>query len=189
MIRPSPAQLAALLVLASPALATSTSLFAPAQTDRFGPIGGEQLLSLAGAIAMNTSDFDGQSTTDLSLSAQAGVGYFLTDVHELGVTVLADYTIPDEGDDSVTLGLAPYYNYNIRSDPRTWFYFGAHAGYQMFQSGDFDENGFAIGAQVGMRKWLGPRTAFYVEPRFTYATFSDLDFYTTQVLFGYSFAI
>lgn len=166
--------------LAVPVLAL-LALSASAQVDHFGPIGGDNLISVSGAISRYSID----SFDVTSISGQFGFGHFLTDIHEVGATLATIYSSPEKGDDSVNESLSGYYNYNFRNNPRTWFYAGGHLGLNYFDAGGSDDTNLALGIHGGVRQWLSPRTAFFVEPRITFA--SDIDI--TEIVFGYTVAL
>ena len=112
-----------------------------AQSDLFGPTGGQNLFSIGGSLSSQTIDLGGASGefTTTTLNLQAGVGHFLTNVHEVGVQVYESYSMPESGNDTITSSLGGYYNYNFRSTPRTWFYAGPHAGFLLIDQGGTDD--------------------------------------------------
>jgi hypothetical protein len=156
------------------------SVTAQAQ-DRYGPTGGENLLSISGSI----TNFDVDGFSVLSISGQFGFGRFLTEEHEAGATLSTSYLNPEQGDNAVTEGLSAYYNYNWRNEPRTWFYAGPHLGISFLDAGGEDDTNLAFGGHGGLRHWLSPRTAFFAEPRITFST----DITITEIIFGYTIAL
>jgi hypothetical protein len=162
------------------ALVLAASVSAQGGT-RYGPTGGDNLLSVAGSIS--TLNFDGFSL--VTLTGQFGFGRFLTDVHEVGATLSTSYSNPEKGNSSTSEGLFGYYNYNWRENPRTWFYGGPHLGISIFDAGGDDDTSLSLGGHAGMRHWLTPRTAFYAEPRLTFGS----DIVITEIIFGYTIAL
>ncbi len=152
----------------------------------YGPTGGQQLFSIGGALSRQTIDFAGGSVATNSFNAQAGVGYFITDVHEVGVQVNESFSDSNPGPKTVSTGLAPYYNYNFRNSPRTWFYVGVHAGAQVTDSGGKSETDFAYGVHAGVRHWLSQSAAIFAEPRVTRSKFNSDTLDTEEIIFGYS---
>jgi hypothetical protein len=149
--------------------------------ERYGPTGGENLLSVAGSI----SNFDVDGFSVLSITGQFGFGRFLTKEHEVGASVSISYLNPEDFDSSVSEGLSGYYNYNWRDQPRTWFYAGPHIGLSLTDANGDDDTSIAVGGHGGLRHWLTSRTAFFVEPRLTFA--SDLTI--SEIIFGYTIAL
>ncbi len=154
----------------------------------FGPTGGENLFSIGGSISSQTIDVGGTvgDSTTSTINLQGSVGHFLTDVHEVGVQLFESYSSPDTGSDSITTSLGGYYNYNFRSNPRTWFYAGPHLGFLMIDSGGTDDTNIAYGIHGGVRHWLSQGAALYAEPRLTWSEFDGFDVMTAEIVFGYS---
>ena len=87
----------------------------------FGPTGGQNLFSIGGALSKeDINPSTGGSASFTTFNAQLGFGRFLTDVHEVGVQLNESYSTSDVSgvSDSISTGIAPYYNYNFRSNPR-----------------------------------------------------------------------
>jgi len=162
---------------------------APRQESAFGPTGGEQLFGIYGDLASVSADYPGGSASASVFGGALSFGYFLTDANEIGALLLATIISPDSGDDIKAWSLTPYYNYNFRQDPRTWYYVGAHTGFAYLDAGGDSDGALALGAHCGMRHWISPRTAFFVEPRATVAFALLGDVTTTEVLFGYTIAL
>ncbi len=163
---------------------------APPVQDRYGPAGGESLLSLGVTLQSRETEPDvGEDTTDSTLFGQVGFGYFLADEHEIGAQFLGVLNSPDEGDDVVFLAISPYYNYNFRANPRTWWYVGPHVGLAFIDFGGESESELAYGVHVGMRQWISPDAAFFVEPRYTITEFGDTDITTFDILLGLDVAL
>ncbi len=160
--------------LAAASESTTTAL---PQMEVFGPTGGKQLIGFAGSLSKLSGDAD-----VTSLDGQITVGYFLTDVHEVGGEL--DASISSGDTDSTQVTVAPYYNYNIRSTPRQWFYVGGAVGLAIVKSGGDTFTGYAIGPHCGMRYWITPRSAFFVEPSITFLKVSDFSFTDVAILFG-----
>ena len=154
----------------------------------YGPTGGQNLFSIGGALSRQKIDFQGGSITSTDLNAQLGFGRFLTDVHEVGLQVNESYSHSDSAGakDTISTGIAPYYNYNFRNSPRTWFYVGAHAGAELSEQGGKSDTNFAYGVHGGVRHWLSQSAAIFAEPRYTRSQFDSFDVETTEIIFGYS---
>ncbi len=157
----------------------------------FGPTGGENLFSIGGSLGRTTIDSSGGDFQMTNFILQGSVGRFLTDVHEVGVSLGENYTKLDApgggGDtDSISTTIAGYYNYNFRTSPRTWFYAGAHLGlYVADQNNETDAN-VAIGIHGGVRHWLNENAALFAEPRLTRSELSGDTVTTNEIIFGYS---
>ncbi|MBK8178148.1 MAG: outer membrane beta-barrel protein [Planctomycetes bacterium] len=157
----------------------------------YGPTGGQQLFSLGGSISQMSIDTGGGDFEMTSFNAQAGFGYFLTDVHEVGAFLGESYSKIDapggnDPDDSISTDIGGYYNYNFRTTPRTWFYGGAHLGlYIADQAGQTDTN-IAYGIHGGVRHWLNESAAVFAEPRITRSELDGDTVTTNEIIFGYS---
>jgi len=175
---------AALDANADPAQAAKTSP-APMESTKYGPSGGESLFSVGFQFINTTSQpEDGSSTNDSNIFGALGFGYFLADEHEIGIQAFGLITIPDEGDEFVVLDLAPYYNFNFRSDARTWFYIGPNAGVSYAEMGGESDSSFSFGAHAGIRHWIAPRVSIFVEPRYTYSQLEFAGFETDEHQFA-----
>jgi hypothetical protein len=156
----------------------------------YGPTGGQQLFSFGGSISQQTYELSGGDVDVTSFNAQAGFGYFLTDVHEVGATLGESYQkieIPGTSDiDSITTSLSGYYNYNWRSSPRTWLYGGAHAGIFVADQANETDTNLAFGIHGGVRHWLSESTAIFAEPRITRSEFEGDTVMTNEIVFGYT---
>lgn len=157
----------------------------------YGPTGGQQLFSIGGSISQQTIDTNGGDFETTSFNAQAGFGYFLTDVHEVGGTFGESYTKIDvpggnDPDDSISTNLLGYYNYNWRTTPRTWLYGGAHLGLFIADQGGNNDTNFAIGIHGGVRHWLSESAAIFAEPRLTRSEFEGDSVLTNEIIFGYT---
>jgi hypothetical protein len=146
---------------------------------RYGTSAGESLLTFGGALS-NTTPEGGDSTT--SLTAQVGVGRFLSDTKEMGLQALLFKT-----DDLTVLNLAPYFNFNFRLSSRTWLYAGPHIGVLIFDQETAEEIDieFSYGVHGGIRRWATPSTSLYIEPRFTTSDLQD----EFAVLFGMNISL
>jgi len=171
------------LVLA--VLLSSCSAVAPRNESHFGPVDGESLLAVGGSYSRINPDV-GQ-TSNL-VTVQTAFGYFLTKEHEVGGQILVGRA--DSGNtEAESTAVLPYYNYNYRQSSRTWYYVGPHLGVinTVAKSGAFksDDTNVSIGVHGGIRQWLTPNSALYLEPRLTFN--SDVSDFT--LLFGVNFTL
>jgi hypothetical protein len=174
-------------------IACAVSLLAAtgAAQGTFGPTGGQQLFSLGGSISRVSIDTGGGDFDVTSFNAQVGFGYFLTDVHEVGVQLGESYQEIDApgsaaDSDQISTNLSGYYNYNFRTTPRTWFYAGPHLGLYIADQGNQTDTNIAIGIHGGVRHWLNESAAVFAEPRITRSEFEGDEVMTNEIVFGYS---
>ena len=160
-----------------------------APAEEFGPHDHQLLLNAAGTLSFVEND----NADTNSISAQLGLGYFLTREHEIGGQMLSTWSDMDGGVESTQLFIGPYYTYTHYIDTRSTIYGGPHLGltYISFDAPGFDdsETVFAYGLHVGYRHWITPAVSFNVEPRWTHSDFDDdLGGDTDQydILFGFS---
>jgi len=166
-------------------LLSSCSAVTPRNESHFGPVEGESLLAVGGSYSRINPDV-GQTAT--LVTAQTALGYFLTAEHEVGGTILVGRA--DSGNtEAETTAVLPYYNFNYRQSSRTWYYVGPHLGVvnTVAKSGGLksDDTNVSIGVHGGIRQWLTPNSALYLEPRLTFN--SDASDFT--ILFGVNFTL
>jgi len=179
---------AALLSLPLVACA-ATSSPAAQEGGAWGPSQGESELTFGGSIGNLTIDPDaGDDISINTLDGQLGYGRYLTDQHEVGGQVILSLQSPDEGDDSGTVGLLPYYRYNIRSGDRGQYYVGGHTGIVQFQ-GEDSETSFSYGIHGGFKSWLTTELSFFVEPRLTFTSFDGFDLNEFRTLLGFTYSL
>jgi hypothetical protein len=161
----------------------------PARQDadsKYGPEIGESILQLGGTISSQNQS-PGDTTETVSLLA--GVGWFQSEWLEIGGQVIGNWSLSSSVD-STTVFIAPYANYNHRVDPRLWLYAGPHFGLGYFDFAGDSASDLEYGLHGGARYWLQPRTNAFAELRWTAASVElrgvDVDFDTTQLLFGFS---
>jgi hypothetical protein len=175
------------------ALAAEHALATPApkqDPEAYGPGEGDSLLQLGGQISHESRSPGGDSDTVL---LQSGLGYFVTEMWEVGGQVLGNWTFTDGADFGV-LSLAPYANANFRLQRNLWLYAGPHLGLGVFfiDAGAFDDTSVAVeyGLHGGARFWVTPRASLFGEMRYTRAEADfdagDVDIDTTQLLFGFN---
>ena len=159
----------------------------------FGPTGGDNLFSIGGSIGKTSIDTSGGDFDQTNFNLQASVGRFLTDVHEVGVSLGENYSKIDPpsggSTDSISTTIAGYYNYNFRTSPRTWFYAGAHLGFYIADQNNDTDTSIAIGIHGGVRHWLTQNAAIFAEPRLTRSELSGDTVTTNEIIFGYSLVL
>jgi len=129
-----------------------------------GPLGGEWLLGLDLAYTHREQD-DVESE---SAMIGASLSYFLSRPHQWGIELRSRFDAIEAGGHAGELFAGALYNYNWYLAERTGLYAGLRAGAAYEDAtGTADGTHFAWGGQIGLRQWITPRAALYVEPRFT----------------------
>lgn len=153
----------ALLALATAVAALSLPAAAQGGNTN-GPLAGEWLLGLDLGYSWQTQDSVERETFQLG----ATVSRFLSRPHQLGLEVRSLYEAVEAGGHAGSLFVGPIYNYNWYPATRTALYVGGRAGAAFEDvTGGGDDTNFAWGLQAGLRQWITPRAALYVEPRYT----------------------
>lgn len=130
----------------------------------YGPRAGDLLTSFN--LSYDFSDTDGLEAEELT--ARAGLSWFLTRHHELGLDLAAAFRAVEGGGDSSRHFLGPVYNYNVYLTPGTTLYAGGRLGLAISDTHETSsQTDLAYGLQVGLRAWLTPRVALDIEPRYT----------------------
>jgi len=157
--------------------------------DFYGPAEGESELTFGGSLGKTSIDFDGGGSSDVTtVDGQLGYGRYLTDEHEVGGQVIMSLAQPDVGDDSGTIGLLPYYRYNIRNGDRSQYYVGGHTGLVSFRGAD-TETAFSYGIHGGFKSWLTQQLSFFVEPRLTFTSFDGFEIDEFRTLLGFTYSL
>jgi len=208
---------AAAALLCSLAACAATPARAPQAGDLYGPAAGQSEFTFGGSVGEGTSTLNlaeatggliqDSETTITSYDAQIGLGYYLTDNHEVGGQAVINlieqetsFEIPGIGTfggDQKTgdYGFYPYYRYNFRPNNRMQYYVGAHAGIQQVETPFDSSAAFSYGAHVGFKSWLTPSLSFFVEPRLTLTNVTldlqgdevEQDITDIRTLFGLTF--
>ena len=172
----------------------------PAQdlAERYGPAEGESEISAGGAVGIRSNKLTvgGVSATEdqVLYSGQIGLGYYLSDAHEVGAQLVISGTTTDAdpGGDNETQALLPYYRYNFRFSDRAQWYLGLHAGASRQKAGGESSTDLSYGAHAGFKSWINPDLSFFFEPRFT-VTDLDTDFVDNpeeiRLLLGFTYAL
>jgi hypothetical protein len=156
--------LRALLALAAALCALPAPLSAQQSGNTNGPLSGEWLLGLDLGYAWQSQD----SLERESFQIGATLSRFLSRPHQLGLELRSRYEAIEDGGHAGQVFLGPIYNYNWYPAARTAVYLGGRAGAAFEDvTGAGDDTHLAWGLQAGLRQWITPRAALYVEPRYT----------------------
>lgn len=147
---------------------------------KYGPSAGESVLDLNGLVVVSNNP--DANTTNTTLNVGAGLGVFLTNVIEVGLRGSGSFTIPNQGDSTITLFGSVDLNFNARLSRRFWLYIGPHFGFTYIEIPGSSTGGGQAGpgssatepsggGQLGARLWLTPSVSLTAEGRVTYSEF------------------
>lgn len=179
-------------------LASCASTSAPyqpvAQTgDIYGPAEGESELTFGGSFGTVSTEVAGSSTDTTGFDGQVGYGQYLSNEHEVGGQLIFNLQSPDEGDDTGSISVLPYYRYNFRGADRIQYYLGVHGGLSQIDAAGDSDTGFSYGIHGGLKSWLTPQVSFFVEPRLTFSSIEisgvDIDIDEFRTLLGFTYSL
>lgn len=169
-----------------------TGCATPTAGERFGPETGDSELNAAASLSSTDTEVGSSTSTTDTLTGQFGIGYYVDEQLEVGGQVILA-KLEADGFEATSTALLPYVRWNFRSNERSWFYAGAHAGYQSQESSgsgfSSDDSAVSYGIHGGFKSYLSPRTAVFVEPRFTITNFDDFDTEQFLWLLGFTYQL
>jgi hypothetical protein len=165
---------------------------AASAAERFGPSGGDSEVQVSGSISKTDTDGGDFKTT----TAQFGFGYYLKDPKTGGSKIILNgeaevggqlFWLKSDGFDSISV--LPYGRLNYRINERTATYGGVHIGIQKNKVGGQSSDGTSYGFHGGLKNWLSPELAGFLEGRWTKSKLDDFDTTEIIILVGLSYTL
>ena len=155
--------------------------------DPYGPQPGQFVASVGGSFT-RTSITTNPRINTATISTTLRGGYYLTRSWEVGLQGIGTWSLPEDGQDIVILGIEPYASYNFQVGERTWMFTGPHLGVLFIDTTGFEDTAFAVGAHLGVRHWVSERTSFFTELRYSFSRLDlpgqSVDHHETEAVFG-----
>ena len=155
----------------------------------FGPRAGDSLMTVGASYSVVEVD-DSRDTETVDAEVSLGASHFFADAHEFGILANLRRSEIEVGTvdlNSTIYSLTPFYNFNVLSGERTFFYVGPHAGIQLYDIEGDDHTSVSYGGHVGIRHFHSARTALFIEPRYTRYDVSGDNVNDFSILMGLQF--